>query len=82
VFVPIYLLDNSLSVEIYYDQFDCEFEDNICVSMIEDCPEEEKIFRVEETNIYLTPTQARDLAVALLQAAAASDKACRGAEAG
>jgi hypothetical protein len=76
--MPILLLDDSLSVDVFYDQFDCAFDDNICVSLIEDCPEEEKIFRVEETDIYLTPTQARDLAGALLRAAEASEKACGG----
>lgn len=71
--MPIYLLDDSVMVNIYYDCADSEFDDNICVSILEDCPEEEKIFRSDETNIYLTRQQARELAEALLQAA---EKSC------
>lgn len=70
--MPISLLDNSLKVDIYYDHEDCQFDDNICVSFVEDCPEEEKIFQAGETNIYLTPEQARQLAQALLAAASES----------
>ncbi len=66
--MEISLLDNSLKVKIYYDECDCEFKDNICVSFIEDCPDDEKIFRGDETNIYLTPEQAADLAHALIMA--------------
>jgi len=65
----IRLLDDSLSVDIYYDQADCEYEDNICLSFLEDCPDEEKLFRVGETNIYLTREEARLLGQALLAAA-------------
>jgi hypothetical protein len=65
----INLLDDSLSVEVYYDQVDCEYEDNICISILEDCPDEEKVFRAGQTNLYLTRDQARRLGRALLDAA-------------
>jgi hypothetical protein len=70
--MSIWLLDNSLKVTIYYDENDCAYEDNICVSIVEDCPEEEKIFRHDETNIYLTPEQALNLIKALTTATAES----------
>jgi hypothetical protein len=66
----IFLLDNSLKVEICYDETEREFSDNILLSFIEDCPEEEKVFRMDETNLYLTPQQACQLATALRRAVA------------
>jgi hypothetical protein len=71
----IYLLDKSLKVEICYEELDCDFEDNICISFIEECPDEERIFRADETNIYLTPDEASELAEALSRAAQASSRA-------
>jgi len=73
----ILLLDESLRVQIFYEGQDAEFKDNICISFQEDCPEEEKIFKVDETNIYLTPEQAQELADALNTAAAQSKLATR-----
>jgi hypothetical protein len=70
--MSIKLLDNSLEISIYYDECDCEYDDNICVSIIEDCPEEEKIFRADETNLYLTPEQALKLMQALKAATSES----------
>ena len=70
--MAIKLLDNSLKVNIYYDEKDCAYDDNICVSIVEDCPEEEKIFRANETNIYLTPEQALQLMQALKAATSES----------
>ncbi len=68
----ISLLDNSLRVRVYYECEDCDYEDNICISFVEECPEDEKIFLAGETNIYLTPDQAKELAMALVHAANAS----------
>jgi hypothetical protein len=77
--MPIYLIDDTLSVEVYYDQTDCEYQDNICFSILEDCPDEEKVFRAGHTHLYLTREQAQQLGWALLKAAEeschASDKA-------
>ena len=67
--MPIYLIDDTLSVEVYYDQNDCEYQDNICFSILEDCPDEEKVFRAGQTYLYLTREQARLLGRALLDAA-------------
>jgi len=64
----ILLLDESLRVCIFYDCDDCEFDDNICISLTEECPDEEKILIADETNIYLTPEQAKTLAQALIAA--------------
>lgn len=70
--MSISILDDSISVEVFFEETDCDFEDNICISLIESCPDEEKIFIHDETNIYLTPDQAQQLAQALNTAAAAS----------
>ncbi|MHB0924615.1 MAG: hypothetical protein ACYC3H_11715 [Bellilinea sp.] len=70
----LYLLDDSLSVNVYYESSDNQFSDNICIHFWESCPEEEKVFLGDETHLYLTPHQARQLAGLLLAAADASDK--------
>ncbi len=72
--MSLYLLDDSLSVDVYYEQCDDQFSDNICIHFVESCPEDEKVFLGDETNIYLTPDQARWLAEMLLAAASSSDK--------
>ena len=66
--MSVSLLDNSLKVDIYFEESDREFEDDICISFSEDCPADEKIFRVDETNIYITPDQACLLMLALQRA--------------
>jgi hypothetical protein len=58
-----------LRVEVVYDNSDCDFEDNICIQIIEECPENEKVFVHDETNLFITPEQAIQLA-RLLSAAA------------
>jgi len=65
---PILLLDETLKVEIYYSCEDSDLEDNICLKLSEDCPEDEKVFRHDESHLYLTAAQARILAEALLAA--------------
>lgn len=65
----VLLLDNSLKVEVYCDEMDSDFEDNICISFVEECPEDEKIFKADETNIYLTPQQAEKFGNLLVRAA-------------
>ena len=62
---PIYILDDSLAIEIYFDKDDCGYTDNICLKITESCQDEEKIFRHDENNLYLTPEQAEQLAKAL-----------------
>lgn len=66
----IWLLDESLRVNVYYDGSDREYSDNICISFFESCPSEEKLFKADETNIYLTPEQATLLALSLNSAVA------------
>jgi hypothetical protein len=66
------LLDNSLKIEVFFDREDETFSDNICLRIKENCPDEERIFRAEESNIYLTPHQACHLADSLLKAAKCS----------
>lgn len=74
--MALYLLDNSLKVSVYFDAVDSAFDDNICISFVEDCPEEEKIFLAGETNIYLTPEQACSLAAVLTKAVKDSNVYC------
>lgn len=71
--MAIELLDGTLQIEIFYDYEDEDLEDNICVSIVERCPPAERLLRAGETNIFLTPDQARDLGRALLQAVAHSE---------
>ena len=70
--MAIYLLDNTLKVEIIYEANESTYDDNICVCIIEECPEDEKIFRYDESNLYLTAEQARQLARMLKAAADAA----------
>lgn len=67
--MKIHLVDNTLEVEIFYERSDQDYPDNICMRITEECPEEEKLFRAHQTNIYLTPQQASQVAVALASAA-------------
>jgi hypothetical protein len=70
--MSILLLDGSLKIDIAYEKSESAFEDNIRVSIIEDCPDEERLFRAEETNIFLTSDQACELAKRLTTAAQCS----------
>jgi hypothetical protein len=69
------LLDESLRVQVFFEEPDCEFEDNVCISFTEVCPSEEKVFIHDETNIFLTPDQAEHFARVLLEAATQSRSA-------
>jgi hypothetical protein len=64
----LWLLDESLRVRVFYECDDCDFEDDICLSFYESCPDDEKLFKADETNIYLTPEQAKQFAMALINA--------------
>ena len=66
--MTITLLDGSLILDVFYDYKDSQFEDHICLQIVEDCPEDEKIFYAGETNIYLTAEQAQQISDALLKA--------------
>lgn len=72
--MTLYLLDDSLSVDVYYEPSDNQFSDNVCVHICESCPEEEKVFIADEVNLYLTPDQARRFAEILLEAATTSEQ--------
>ena len=65
---PILILDETVEVEIFYSGEDADLEDNICLKVTETCVEDEKIFRHDESHLYLTAAQARELAQALLAA--------------
>lgn len=65
---PVHLLDESLLVEVFYSCEDADLEDNICLKISESCLEEEKVFRHDESHLYLTRSQALALAEALVEA--------------
>jgi len=65
---PIYILDDSLEIEVFFDKDDRGYTDNICLKITESCKEEEKVFRHDENNLYLTSEQAERLAQALTRA--------------
>jgi len=67
--MTIFLLDGTLEIDTFFDCVDHDLEDNICVTIIERCNPAEKLLRAGQTNIFLTPAQARELGLALLKAA-------------
>jgi hypothetical protein len=70
------LLDGALMVEVVYSEEDRGFDDDILVRFTEECPNNERLFKADETNICLTPREAIRLAKALLIAAEESLKHC------
>jgi hypothetical protein len=69
----IRLLDDTLEVTVGFSCEDADLEDNICIVVNESCPEDEKIFKHEESHIFLTRKQAQKLADALSAAARESE---------
>lgn len=78
--MAIVLLDGTMKVEVFFDDSDNEFDDNICLSFVEDCPDDEKVFWAGETNLYLTPQQACQLAEALQRAVRQGRSGCTGGD--
>ena len=66
----ITLLQDSLKVDVYFEQSDSDFDDDICLSFMEKCPDEEKLFRFDETNIFMTAQEACQLITELKRAIA------------
>lgn len=71
------LLNGSLLVQIRYEKTDSAFDDNVCVCFEEPCHDDEKLFRAEQTHLFLTPEEARQIAYALLSTAEESDRFSR-----
>lgn len=67
--MTIFLVDDTLQVDIFYACDDQDLEDNICIKVVERCPPEERLLCAGHTHIFLTPDQARQLGEMLLQAA-------------
>jgi hypothetical protein len=72
--MPIYIVDDTIKIEISYEASDLEFEDNIRITFLEHCPDCEKVFIAGETNLFITPHQAEELSKALQKAIALSQK--------
>jgi hypothetical protein len=75
--MAIELLNGSLKIEVFFDQTDKEYEDNICICVQETGPEDEKILYAGETDIFINAEEARKLAAMLSQAADESSHASR-----
>lgn len=67
------ILNGSLQINIRYEHTDSTYDDNVCLCFKEPCHDDEKLFRANETNLFLTPKEARTLAKALLAVAEQSD---------
>ncbi len=74
--MSVLLLDKSLQVSIFLDESDAEYEDNICIRLVEDCPEDEKLLKADETNIYVTPDEVCLLVLHLQRALQAYRNSC------
>jgi hypothetical protein len=61
----VFLLDDSLDVEVFFSTEDKDLEDNICMKISESCKEEEKVFKHDESYLYLTQIQVREFIEAL-----------------
>ncbi len=75
--MEVEILNGSMKIEIFYDRQDRDYEDNICVRIKESGPEDEKIMYANETNLFITAQQARQLAEMLLTVADHSNHASR-----
>jgi hypothetical protein len=73
-----WILDDTLFVNIAYEKQGVDLRDNIRIFIKESCPEDEKLFLADETNIYLTTDEARQimeaLRIAILNSQAAGDQ--------
>ena len=78
--MSIHLLEGTLQIDIFYECEDQDLEDNICIAIVERCEPDERLLRAGETNLYLTPGEARQLGEALIQAAEYSETDRRDAE--
>ena len=67
--MTFHLLDDTLQIDIFYECEDEDLDDNICISIVEHCPSEERLLRASETHIYLTSEEARILGEALVAVA-------------
>ena len=71
--MKIELLGGCLVMDIFFEENDSEFDDNVCLRFTEPCSTEEWLFKVGETNIFLTAVEARQVAQTLLKIAEESD---------
>jgi hypothetical protein len=64
-------VDENITIEVYFDIVDREvgYEDDIRFTFHETGPKEIRILKADSTSVLLTPEQADQLAVALMQAA-------------
>lgn len=75
--MSISILDKSLIIDIFYDEFASDFDDNICIRFKENCPADEKILKSDITNIYITPEEACLLQLTLQRAVKKQRATCQ-----
>jgi hypothetical protein len=75
--MAIEMMNGSLHVDVFFDPKDKQYEDNICVCIKEHSPDDEKVFYADETNLLITPEEARKLAELLIEAANLSSHSSR-----
>ncbi len=66
--MTISILDDTLQLRVFFDKKESRFDDDICLCIRERCPDEEKLFIADETNIYLKPEEAALLVLELERA--------------
>ena len=78
--MKIELLGGCLMVDIFFEVTDTEFDDNVCLRFTEPCSPDERLFKADETNIFLTAVEARQVAHTLLKIAEESDRRSKDGE--
>jgi repressor LexA len=75
--MKIKLLDGSWDVEVFLDRSEPAYDDNVFLSIAEECPQEQKLLKTDQITIGITAIDARKLARRLLAVAAADEAAAR-----
>ena len=75
--MKIKLLDGSWDVEVFLDRSEPAYDDNVFLSISEECPQEQKLIKGNQITLGITAADARELAQRLLEVAEADEVAAR-----
>jgi repressor LexA len=75
--MKIKLLDGSWDVEVFLDRSEPAYDDNVFLSIAEECPQEQKLIKGNQITLGITAADARELAQRLLEVAEADEVAAR-----
>ena len=75
--MKIKLLDGSWDVEVFLDRSEPAYDDNVFLSIAEECPQEQKLIKGNQITIGIAAADARKLARRLLEVAEADEAAAR-----